>query len=44
MSELRQLAREDPDAVRSVAEKFDDTLRDRMLAILEEESGEDGSS
>lgn len=39
MSAIRELAREDPEAVRSVAEKSDGALGDRLLEILEEERG-----
>lgn len=36
-SELRQLAREEPEAVRRVAELRDDDVRKWLLRILEEE-------
>lgn len=36
-SAIREMAQEDPDAVRSVAEKADGALGDRLLEILEEE-------
>lgn len=36
MSHLREIARDDPDAVRSVANKAEGDLREKLLAALEE--------
>lgn len=38
--ELRQLAREEPEAFQSFADKVGGTIRDRLLTILEEEVGD----
>lgn len=35
---LRELARENPEAVRSLAEKADEELREILIRVLEEES------
>lgn len=39
MSDLRELAREEPGAFESVARARDDDLKELMLRILEEEQG-----
>lgn len=38
-SELRQLARDEPDALRSLAEKAEPELADYLARVLEEEGG-----
>lgn len=40
MSELRKLAREEPEAFESVARARDDDLKELMLNILREEKGQ----